>query len=745
MADKEAVVYIIDLGVSMGDCHNGRTESDLDWAMRYVWDKISTTVAASRKTWNVGVIGIKTDETRNSMQNEEGYSNISVLQELGPMTMTSLEALRDQVKPSESDLSSTDDGDPMSGIILAVDMIAVLTKKLKYKRQVYLITDGNGIITTEGLDDLNDKINADGVELIVLGVDFDDADYGFKEEDKPSLKRQNEKILRNFVDKCDNGTFGTIAEAIAELDTPRLKAGRPYKPYDGTLTLGLANPPEDLKIPPTPFVVNVERYFRTKTAAAPTASTVIVAGSGGGDDDDEESQARPAQPAPRPEPMDVDEDETAGFADVKHVRTYRINDPGEPGGKRDVDFDKLAKGYAYGRTAVPISESEWNITKLETAKSFTIIGFIPSEKYESFLNMGESCLTAARKFDEKSQLALSSLIHALFELESYAIARIVAKDQKEPMLVLLAPHIEPDMECLYDVPLPFAEDVRAYQFPPLDTVITVTGQKITKNHRLLPSDKLTEAMSDYVDAMDLSTFGKDDDGEPTEYAAIEDTFNPVIHRLNQAIRQRAVRPESQIDPIPPVLVRYAAPPEGLVEKSKSEIESLIKIAEVKKVPPKAKGKRTRREQVKPISGLDIDALLGPSSAKRPRISAQNAIPEFKRALDTSTDLSHVGQAAEEMGEIIRSLVTDSFGDANYARAAENLGVMREGLVEFEEPQVYNDFIRDLKKKILSGELGGDRREMWWRVRTSRLGLIDVGTSEVSSVSKEEANEFLKSK
>lgn len=48
MADKEATVYIVDVGRSMGEKRNGRTESDLDWAMRYVWDRITSTVR-SRK------------------------------------------------------------------------------------------------------------------------------------------------------------------------------------------------------------------------------------------------------------------------------------------------------------------------------------------------------------------------------------------------------------------------------------------------------------------------------------------------------------------------------------------------------------------------------------------------------------------------------------------------------------------------------------------------------------------------
>lgn len=109
-------------------------------------------------------------------------------------------------------------------------------------------------------------------------------------------------------------------------------------------------------------------------------------------------------------------------------------------------------------------------------------------------------------------MALSSLIHALFELESYAVARLVAKAEKDPILILLAPSIEVDYECLLDVQLPFAEDLRSYKFPPLDRVVTVSGKVITQ-HRNVPNDALKTAMSDYVDRMDLSTFGKDDEGQ----------------------------------------------------------------------------------------------------------------------------------------------------------------------------------------------------------------------------------------
>lgn len=199
------------------------------------------------------------------------------------------------------------------------------------------------------------------------------------------------------------------------------------------------------------------------------------------------------------------------FSAVRQNRAYKIEDKSAPGGKREIEFEELAKGYTYGSTAVHIAESEWNITKLETEKDFSIIGFIGNDKVEPFLGLGETCVTVAKPTDSRSKVALSALVHALYELEYCAVARFVSKDGKEPMILALKPSVEVDLVCLYDVPLPFAEDARLYRFPPLDKVVTITGKKLNE-HRLLPDEKLKRAMSDFVDAMDISQFGMDEEG-----------------------------------------------------------------------------------------------------------------------------------------------------------------------------------------------------------------------------------------
>lgn len=163
MADKEATVFILDLGSSMAQSHHGRAESDLDWSMRFVWDKITDVVSANRKTLCVGVVGLRTDETNNKLQDNDGYENISVLQELGPLPMSSLRSLQPSIKPSK-----TWAGDAISAVVVAVDMIDTFTKKLKYIRRIYLITDGQGAMDADDVEDIAKKMNDSHIQLTVL-------------------------------------------------------------------------------------------------------------------------------------------------------------------------------------------------------------------------------------------------------------------------------------------------------------------------------------------------------------------------------------------------------------------------------------------------------------------------------------------------------------------------------------------------------------------------------------------------
>lgn len=143
-----------------------------------------------------------------------------------------------------------------------------------------------------------------------------------------------------------------------------MKDYRPYATFKGQLTLG---DPEKYE---SAMCIDIERYFRTKVAKAPSASSYVVATDVPGEVNGDYIEMQDV-------PISTQGD---ALTSVKNARTYKIADESAPGGKRDVDRDDLAHGYEYGRTAVAISESDQNVTKLETVAGFSVMGFIPSEK-----------------------------------------------------------------------------------------------------------------------------------------------------------------------------------------------------------------------------------------------------------------------------------------------------------------------------------------------------------------------------
>lgn len=47
-------------------------------------------------------------------------------------------------------------------------MINTYTKKLKYRRKIVLVTNGEGSMSTDGLEEIVKKLQSDNIELVVL-------------------------------------------------------------------------------------------------------------------------------------------------------------------------------------------------------------------------------------------------------------------------------------------------------------------------------------------------------------------------------------------------------------------------------------------------------------------------------------------------------------------------------------------------------------------------------------------------
>jgi ATP-dependent DNA helicase 2 subunit 2 len=134
----------------------------------------------------------------------------------------------------------------------------------------------------------------------------------------------------------------------------------------------------------------------------------------------------------------------------------------------------------------------------------------------------------------------------------------------------------------------------------------------------------------------------------------------------------------------------------------------------------------------------VDALL--RGEKRQRIDPDNAIPEFKQALAQTVEVTAIREVSKQMGDIVESIIKNSPGTLHYPKALECLGVLRDELADLEEPDIFNDFLRQLKPKILGGHLGGERTDVWYSIRVKKLGLIDSDIIDSSSVTPEQAKQ-----
>lgn len=58
--------------------------------------------------------------------------------------------------------------------------------------------------------------------------------------------------------------------------------------------------------------------------------------------------------------------------------------------------------------------------------------------------------------------------------------------------------------------MPFADDVRKYNFAPLEYLTNKRGERVTK-HPYIPTEDQLDAMDNFVDALDLMNAGEENE------------------------------------------------------------------------------------------------------------------------------------------------------------------------------------------------------------------------------------------
>lgn len=174
------------------------------------------------------------------------------------------------------------------------------------------------------------------------------------------------------------------------------------------------------------------------------------------------------------------------------------------------------RGYKLGADIVPVDPEE--IPKPKLQKGIEILKFCKQKEFQRQYVMGETSLIFAPDTQPVACLQLSAISKALFLRDQYALARFVGSSGSNQQLKLVAlfPYCtHEDPEGLSMMELAMANDVRQYTFPPLMCVETADHELRTE-HSSIPNEEELEMMGKYIDALDLSEPGGDEDPEDSQ-------------------------------------------------------------------------------------------------------------------------------------------------------------------------------------------------------------------------------------
>ncbi|KAJ7585617.1 SPOC domain-like protein [Mycena floridula] len=632
--------------VELPDGPKGETRTtemtNLEWSLQFVKLKIQEMIYNGRKTDKCGVIVFGHEETSNVLaKGDNGYENVLEyipIDQPNADTLAKLDALR------PSDVY----GDPIDALIVAIEtQDKFLGTKKTWTRKVALVTDGENPIEVEDWDLTCQKMNEQNIIFTVVGIDFDDEEYGFEEEEKSDIKRANEEFYKRFVEALDNGVYGTYAYALSEISRPDIKITKSV--LSGTvLRLGDVDARGD-----EAFEIMVKTSKCTAQAKAKSWKKFAVRKTIAKDKEEDamEVDVDPKKPIvyaqlkmrteyriEEQEDDEEDEKKVKEETEKKKVKEEEKDEDGDVKMKGDDEFERvekedLVRGFKYGTSYVPCPDGQF--PRLPTRKGIDICGFFSAKNFRRELAMSEVQYIWADPASPKQQVALSSIVQAMEQKEVLAIGRWVSKDGMDPKMGVLQPRMFDKVDCLLWTQMPFSDDVRKYTFASLDNLIS-KGNVLT-THPYIPTEAQMKAMDDFVDSMDLMKADKDDDGNRCAWYDTRLSYNPAVHRVKQALFHCAVVSDLDNNPLPPPhpeILKYFKPPKKVLKNAKESIEKVKEAMNVRQVPKRIA--KTRKDG-QSHAALDDDEML--LLDRKPSIAARASPAQQVVAQDSDTEES----------------------------------------------------------------------------------------------------------
>ncbi|XP_076722150.1 X-ray repair cross-complementing protein 5 isoform X2 [Callospermophilus lateralis] len=701
--NKAAVVLCMDVGFAMSNSCPGE-ESPFEQAKKVMTMFVQRQVFAESKN-EIALVLFGTDGTENALAAGDQYQNITVHRHLMLPDFDLLEDIESRIQPGSQQ------ADFLDALIVCMDVIQNETVGKKFeKKHIEVFTDLSSPFSKDQLDIIIHNLKKSGISLQFFlpfpiakingtgdrgdgSLYLDDRGPSFPQKGITEQQKEGIQMVKNVMMSLE-GEDGldeiySFRESLRQLCVFK-KIERRSMPWSCQLTIG-----SNLSIKIVAYKsITLEQIKKT---------WMVV-------------DAR-----------------TLKKEDIQKETVYCLNDDDET----EVSKEDTIQGFRYGSDIVPFSKVDEEQMKYKSeGKCFSVLGFCRSSQVQRKFFMGSQVLKVfAAKGDKAAAVALSSLVHALDELDMVAVVRYVYDRRANPQVGVAFPYIKDAYECLVYVQLPFMEDLRQYMF-----------SSLKNNKKFTPTEAQLSAVDALIDSMSLVKEDKEED-------TIEDLFpttkipNPAFQRLFQCLLHRALHPQEPLPPIQQHILNMLEPPTEVTAKCQiplSKIKNLFPLTEAIKKKDQVTAQDIFQDnheegptakKCKTEEGEAHFSVSGLAEVSVTKVGSVNPVENF-RAL--------VRQKNASFEEACHQLIShiEQFLDTNetpyFMKSMDCIKAFREEAIQFSEEQHFNSFMKSLREKVEVKQLN----HFWDIVVQDGITLITKDEASGSSVTAEEAKKFL---
>lgn len=701
--NKAAVVLCMDVGFAMGNSFPGE-ESPFEQAKKVMTMFVQRQVFAESKD-EIALVLFGTDDTKNALADGDQYQNITVHRHLMLPDFDLLEDIDSKIQPGSQQ------ADFLDALIVCMDVIQRETVGKRFeKRHIEVFTDLSSPFSKDQLDIIIHNLKKSGISLqfflpFPVGKEDGTGDRGdgnlplyhhgssflpkgITEQQKEGI--QMVKMMMVSLEGEDGlDEIYSFSESLRQLCVFK-KIEKRSMPWPCQLTIG------------SNLSIKIVAYKSIVQEKVKKTWTVVDA-------------------------------RTLKKEDIKKETVYCLNDDDET----EVPKEDTLQGFRYGSDIVPFSKVDEEQMKYKSeGKCFSVLGFCRSSQVQRKFFMGYQVLKVfAAKDDEAAAVALSSLVHALDELDMVAIVRYAYDRRSNPQVGVAFPYIKDAYECLVYVQLPFMEDLRQYMF-----------SSLKNNKKFTPTEAQLNAVDALIDSMSLV---KKDEEEDT----IEDLFqttkipNPEFQRLFQCLLHRALHPQEPLPPIQQHILNMLDPPAEVTAKSQtplSKIKSLFPLTEAIKIKDQVTAQDIFKDNheegpiAKKCKTEEEEGHFSISSLAEGRVTSVGSVnpAENFRVIVRQKNASFEEASHQLINHIEQFLDTNE--TPYFMKSIDCIKAFREEAIEFSEEQLFNSFLKGLREKVEIKQLN----HFWEIVIQDGITLISKDEASGSSVTAEEAKQFL---